>query len=117
MEIGILASILFLALFLFYRDETTFIWISLGLLFLNLLVPIVFYPFAYLWFGLAKLLGFVSTKILLTLAFVLILIPVGLLRRWLGKDNLYLKQFKKNSKSVFIKREHLYNPQDLKNTF
>ena len=116
-ETGILASMLFLVLFLFYRVETLFIWTSLGILFLNLLVPTVFYPFAYLWFGLAKVLGFVSTKVLLTIAFVFIVIPVGLMRRWLGKDNLHLKQFKKNSKSVFIEREHLYNPEDLKNTF
>lgn len=116
-ETGILASMLFLVLFLFYREETLFIWTSLGILFLNLLVPTVFYPFAYLWFGLAKVLGFVSTKVLLTIAFVFIVIPVGLMRRWLGKDNLHLKQFKKNSKSVFIEREHLYNPEDLKNTF
>ncbi len=116
-ETGILISILFLVLFLFYHNETIFIWISLSLLFLDLIIPFIFYPFAYLWFGLAKLLGFVSTKVLLTITFVFIVIPIGLLRRWSGRDNLHLKQFKKTSKSVFVKRKHLYHPEDLKNTF
>jgi hypothetical protein len=45
------------------------------------------------------------------------IVPVGMLRRMLGKDKLNLKAFKKGKDSVFHERDYLYRPVDFENTF
>lgn len=92
-------------------------WVSLGILLLALLVPRLFYLLAKLWFGLALILGWFSSRILLALIFFLLVTPVGLLRRWMGKDRLMLRQFKKDSTSVMIKRNHRFTAEDLHRPF
>lgn len=88
--------------------------LSLGL---GLIVPVVFQPLAWLWFGLGKVLGLISSDALLVLVFFLLIVPVGLIRRWCGKDILQRGQFKKSKVSVFKVRNHTYAPSDLKNSF
>lgn len=90
-----------------------------GVIFLvvNMVVPSVFKPFAWLWFGLSTLIGTVMSKILLSIVFITIVTPIGLLRRLFGKDSLQLKNFKKSKDSVFIKRDHKYTENDIAKPF
>ena len=69
------------------------------------------------WFGLSKLLGKISTGILLGVVFFVIVIPVALFRNMLRLDGLKLKQFKKSKDSVLVIREHTYADSDLLHTF
>ncbi|WP_026753960.1 SxtJ family membrane protein [Sediminibacter sp. Hel_I_10] len=87
------------------------------ILVLSLVMPIVFYPLAKLWFALGVLLSMVSTKILLTVLFFLILTPMALFRKWIGKDSLMLKRFKKETDSVLITRDHTFSTEDLKHPY
>jgi Saxitoxin biosynthesis operon protein SxtJ len=64
------------------------------------------------WMGLGKALGFVSGKILLTLVFVLLVIPISLIARRSGKLSIRLKA---GGKTNFKDRNHLYEGEDLKN--
>lgn len=41
-----------------------------------------------LWMGLAEALGWVMTRVLLTVFYFLVLTPVGLFRRWTGRPTL-----------------------------
>lgn len=66
----------------------------------------------WLWIKLAEWLGFVNSKILLSLIFFLILTPVALIFRLTGKDPMQLKR-KKDSKSFYIERNHTYTKEDL----
>src|SRR5512143_3982988 len=75
--------------------------VSIGLIFLALIAPAVFYPFSFLWLNLSHVLGRVTSFILLTVIFLIIVTPVGVIRRLLGKDRLRLAQFKKSTLSVF----------------
>lgn len=75
--------------------------------------PPIFKPFARLWFALSIALGTVVSKIILTILFFLLVLPVGLLRRALGKDSMNLKGWKKGQESVFRKREHLFSAEDM----
>jgi hypothetical protein len=84
---------------------------------LTILLPVLFYPFAYCWFGLGKILGTFSSVILLGGVYFIIVIPIGFIRRIAGYDHLKLKQFKKTKKSVMTDRDHIYNDADLINTF
>jgi hypothetical protein len=66
---------------------------------------------------LSKIMGKISTAILLGVVFIIIVIPVGLLRKIMKLDGLKIKQFKKGSDSVMTVREHSYTDSDLLHTF
>jgi hypothetical protein len=66
----------------------------------------------YYWMGLGKALGFVSGKILLTLVFLLLVIPISIIARRSGKLSIRLKA---EGKTNFRDRNHLYVGEDLKN--
>ncbi len=117
LEVGMLTTLACLVVFLFLPERWYWVWIAISVLVLALILPKAFQPVAFLWFGLAKVLGLVSTRILLTVTFFLLIVPVGFLRKLLGRDELKLKQFKKSNESVLSIREHCYEPNDLKNTF
>lgn len=61
------------------------------------------YPYQW-WMQFAAVLGWVNTRILLTLFFVLVLTPVGLVMKLIGRDALGRK-FEKGSASYWERRE------------
>ncbi len=87
--------------------------LSLGLVFLALIAPVVFTPFSFLWLNLSHTLGRVMSFILLTVIFLIIVTPVGVIRRLLGKDRLRLAQFRKSTLSVFEERNHRFVKDDI----
>lgn len=74
--------------------------------------PVLLYPFTFLWLNFSELLGSIMSRILLTLIFVIFVCPVGLIRKWMGKDALLLRRFKKEAHSVFTERNHSYTKSD-----
>ena len=116
METGILLAVVLLV-YGWYVKNWTFALVAAGILLISLMLPVLFKPLAIVWFGLAKILSFITSNILLTLMFFLLVTPVGLFRRMLGKDSLKLKTFKKSSNSILIERNHTFNSSDLKNPF
>ncbi len=94
-----------------------FLPVSIILLLLTMAWPKAFKPLAGLWFGLSHLLGQVVSKIVLGLAFFLIVTPIGLIRRWIGADSLQLKKWKKGTESVFKQRQGVIRDQDLLNPY
>ena len=69
---------------------------------MNMAFPMFYYPFAMVWLGLTNLLGIVVSRILLSVVYILFLMPMGIIRRAMGKDSLNLKGFKKGKESVMI---------------
>jgi len=106
-----------LLLFCLLNESKVLGWISLGTLGLALLIPRLFYPLAKLWFGLASVMGWFTSRILLAVIFFLVVTPVGLVRRWMGKDRLMLRQFKKANTSVMVRRNHRFTADDLQRPF
>ncbi|HEY4326494.1 MAG TPA: hypothetical protein VGN20_21090 [Mucilaginibacter sp.] len=116
MEFGQVSTLAAL-IFALHQKNDFFIIAALILILVTILLPIIFYPFAVLWFGLSELLSRLSPAIILTIIFFLIVTPVGLFRRLLGRDIMRLKQFKKDKRSVMIDRNHLYTGADLLHSF
>ena len=116
MEFGQVATLAILIFALHYKNDH---WVvaAFVLILITIILPIIFYPLAIVWFGLSELLSIVSPAIILTIIFFLIVTPVGLIRRLLGKDSMQLKQFKKDKRSVMIDRNHLYTESDFLHTF
>lgn len=52
------------------------------------IAPMLLRPVYRVWMLLAVVLGFVMTRVLLTLVFVLAILPIGLLRRLAGADDM-----------------------------
>jgi hypothetical protein len=93
------------------------ILLAAGLQLLDMIVPALFKPLAKLWFGLSHILGTVMSKIMLSLVFFLVVTPMGLFRRLVGKDTLQLRRFGRDQASVFRNREHRFTPADIEQPF
>jgi len=90
---------------------------AIAVLVLDMTVPVIFLPFAKLWFGFSRILGSLMSKLLLGVVFFAVVTPMGLFRRLLGRDTLRLGQFKKGTVSVFETRDHEYTAADLDKPF
>ena len=115
-DTGIILGIVFVLIGIFAKN-LIYCKVAVPLLFLCLIFPMVYYPFAVLWFGLSHILGIVSSKLLLTLVFIIIVLPIGLIRRMLGKDSFRLKNFKKGTNSVMDVRNCTFSASDLEKPY
>ncbi|MBK8558143.1 MAG: hypothetical protein IPL65_21480 [Lewinellaceae bacterium] len=69
---------------------------------------------ASVWMGLAEMLGRIVPRLLLTLIYFLLLLPLALLSRVGGKDQLLLK---KPTKTAFKDRNKTFDPSDFYKTW
>jgi hypothetical protein len=93
------------------------LFLAVALQVLNMTVPQIYRPVAVLWLGLSDLLGAVVSKILLSIVFFVIVVPIGVLRRLAGKDSLKLRAFKAGKDSVMVERNHTFIGRDLERPF
>jgi Saxitoxin biosynthesis operon protein SxtJ len=100
-----------------YTKNNSFFIAAIPALVINMAFPMFYYPFAMVWLTLTNLLGAVVSKVLLSVVYILILMPAGIIRRSMGKDALNLKGFKKNTSSVMVVRDHEFTANDIKNPF
>jgi hypothetical protein len=75
--------------------------------------PPLFKPFARFWFEFSTVLGTVVSKLILSLLFFVVVLPVALVRRPMGKDAMQIKCWKKGKESVFKQRGHFFTAKDL----
>lgn len=79
--------------------------------------PALFRPLAGPWFAFSHRLGTVSSAIILSVLFSLVVTPVGILRRWLGADPMLSRRWKDGTGSVFRERADRFRPEDLENPY
>ena len=108
-----MAMVLIVLLLMLATKRNYWIFCGIALLVLNMIRPQLFRPAAWLWFGLSHLLGIVTSRVVLTVIFFLVVTPVGVVRRLLGVDNLKLKSFKAGHESVMEKRGHTFRADDI----
>jgi hypothetical protein len=77
---------LLLGVISWWRGHTTppLVFGTLGVLLVvpGLVVPVVLGPVERAWMAFAAVLGAINTRIILTLVYVVVVTPIGLLRRW-----------------------------------
>jgi hypothetical protein len=112
-----MAMVLLCLIAAYWWQFPRFLPLVIVLLLLTMAVPQVFRPLAVLWFGLSHILGNLVSRVVLSIIFFLLVTPVGLIRRWAGRDSLQLKKWKQDSSSVFITREGVILPEDLNNPY
>jgi hypothetical protein len=115
-DAGMALVFIFLLLELFLQNGY-FYKIAILLLLINMIAPKIFYPFAFLWNGISKVIGACISKSLLSIVFVFIVMPVGLIRRLAGKDPMLTNSFKRKVHSVMIRRDHVYTSYDIEKPY
>jgi hypothetical protein len=84
--------LLLVAAYMLWRDRTTAAaWLgAIGavLVALGLTAPMLLKWPSAIWWKLAMALGYVNARVILTIAFVLVLTPIGLIWRVIGRDPL-----------------------------
>lgn len=62
------------------------------------------------WYKLAEVMGFVMSKVLLTIIFFIFLFPIAVVYKMFNKDTL---QLKRRTDTYWTKRNHAYSGKDL----
>ncbi|MFZ5425833.1 MAG: SxtJ family membrane protein [Thermodesulfobacteriota bacterium] len=112
-----MALVLICLLVAWFAGRRDFTGYAILLLLLDMIWPSAYKPAAKLWFGLSHVLGAVMSKVILSVVFFVVLTPVGLIRRMLGKDPMRVRDFKKDSSSVFRARDHLFSSKDIETPY
>ena len=118
LTIGIVLLIISAAMF-YYSSELRFYFGIAGIIVIvsGYLFPKILLPFQKLWMGLALVLGFVMSRLILTLLFYLVITPIGIIARLAKKDFLDLS-LKKSKESYWNYREQKeYNKIDSERQF
>ena len=117
---GIIFGIIFfiIAAYLFSKNNEIYtISIYSGLFFaiIALIIPSFLKPIYIVWMVFGLLLGWLMTRIILGLLFYIIITPIAILVKILGKDFLDLKNVNKNSywNKRDIDIELMHKPKDL----
>ena len=115
-DTGQAMALLCLIILIFFR-QAPFAGIAMIVLLINMVRPQVYKPVAKWWFALSNLLSRIVPRILLGVLFYVMVTPVGLIRRVLGRDPLQLKKWKKGRESVLRERNHTLSAKDIINPF
>lgn len=116
LDAGLALTLISLLVFFVFPVKMIVILATL-LLLLCMTIPQVFAPFARIWFFAAELLATTTSRLLLTLVFLLLVTPVGIVRCLLGSDPLKIKAWRSGSKTLFTTRNHRWLPADMEKPY
>ena len=105
-DFGLLISaiLFFLSVFEFFQSNSIYFLILSALtLIAALKKPSIFKPFSFLWKLIGELIGFITRPLILAVIFYLLLSPLALVLKLIGRDYLNLKT---NNKSYWISRRN-----------
>ena len=112
-----MALVLILMLIGLFSENPMYYKIAIPILVMNMIYPMFYYYFAILWIGISHVIGTVVSKILLSIIYFIVVFPMAMVRKLMGKDTLRLKQFKKSKSSVMNVRNHQFTADDMKHPF
>jgi len=98
---------------LFYFEKPSAIYFSVigGLLiFFGAFFPMILKPLNRIWMSLAIILGFIMSRVILTILFYLVLTPIALLAKIVGKKFITLK-YDKSANTYWEKRTNIHKKQ------
>ncbi|MEO1437173.1 MAG: SxtJ family membrane protein [Bacteroidota bacterium] len=104
----------FLVLYHFLEHSWLF-YTSLCLGLIGSFSPFMVRQIHWAWMKLGLALGWINSRILLTIVYYVFLLPIAFLSKLGRKDQLQLKQ--KQRETTYQTREHQYEAEDLKHPF
>jgi hypothetical protein len=112
-----MAMVLICLLCGYFGQSNTWVALSIPMLIINMIFPDVYRPLAKIWLGLSVLLGTIMSKFILTIIFIVIVTPIGIIRKMFGADAMQVKKWKKGSDSVFKARNHVFQPKEIEKPY
>ncbi|MBX9783332.1 MAG: hypothetical protein K2X48_08575 [Chitinophagaceae bacterium] len=100
---------------LFYFLQKQWMLVPVGLALLGFVSKKIGDYVHLLWMMIAKALGWINSRILLSVLFFLILTPAAIVARLFGKSAFAWPS--QHAKTIFINRNHVYTKEDMKNTW
>jgi hypothetical protein len=118
LTVGTVLTLLGVVLFLFSKPSYLYFIIpGVLLLILGLTIPQILRPLNKVWMALALIMGWIMTRVILSILFYLGLTTISLLAKLFGKKFLELK-IDRSKESYWIKRENKkITPTDLERQF
>jgi hypothetical protein len=105
--------LIIIASMLFYFEKSSAIYFAVigGLLFVSgLILPQTLKPFNKIWMGLAIILGFFMSRLILTVFFYFVVTPISFIAKLFGKKFMILK-YDKSAKTYWEKRSIIHKKQ------
>jgi hypothetical protein len=90
--------------------------IGLFLIVAGLIIPIILKPLHKVWMGFAVIMGYIMSRVIVTLLFIIIITPLSVIMRMVNKKFLALKPDKKQS-SYWLIREEKFDPKTFEDQF
>ncbi len=112
-----MAMVLLLLIVYVFTKQPGYVVAAMVVHIVNMTVPGVFWPVAVVWLGLSHLLGKVVSTIVLGIIFLLVVTPVAIVRKLMGKDSLKLRAFKASDESVMVQRNHTFTGRDIEKPY
>lgn len=112
-EFGILVSLVLLIAAYVCRNQDILHKAAIIALLTALLCPMLYTPFAKVWFRFGELLSWITSFVVLFILYFLVVTPVGRIRRIMRKDTLCIHKFKTSRESVFVAENKTYASTDL----
>lgn len=113
---GLAAVLICLIWFAFNRNDFI-LYLLFGLVILLMVWPAPFRYFAIVWFALGDALGYIVSKLLLSIIYLIVVIPVGLFVKNKIRRRMQLSVFKKDVSTAFRNREYTYKAIDFEKPF
>ena len=116
--IGII--LIMLAGFLFWKEkESSQIFLTVGIVLFafGIAIPVVLKPIYWIWMIFATILGWIMTRVILSLLFYIIFTPIGLISRLFGKQFIELKWDKTNSTYWFYRSRDVFEKEKYEKQF
>lgn len=112
--------LLVIAAWLFWRQRPSFPYFAYagaGLALAGLILPVLLKPVYKVWMSFAVVMGFIMTRVILTIIYFGLFTPIALAAKLLGKD-LLDERWDKNAGTYWVKRPATtYDPKLSENMF
>ncbi len=121
-KFGVTIGILLLAIagWLFWKQRPSFSYFAYtggGLILAGLIVPVLLKPLFKVWMSFAVVMGFIMTRVILTILYFGMFTPIAWVAKLLGKD-LLDERLDKNAGTYWVKRPATpYDPKSAENMF
>lgn len=93
-------------------ENSLLLKISFLVFLLSVIVPSIYsYP-AIVWFKISEILGFIVSKAVLAIIYIIVVLPVSVIRKLSGSDSMKIKNFGNSDQGTWTKREHMYSNSD-----
>jgi hypothetical protein len=111
LSVGIVLALIGILLYYFEKPSAIY-FAAIGgiLILLGIVLPQLLKPLNKIWMGLAIVLGFIMTRVILTTLFYLVITPIGFLTKISGKKFMALK-YDRSAKTYWEKRSIIQKKQ------